>query len=504
MIKPPKQKEEMDDFDERVAAVQLQMEPSWNRYRSMAQTMIDHDFLPPIPTDKEFNKQWQIDELALRLEFCKAEEISEIYANKLNKIQNSYTIPARVHSNYFKKIHRRAKFQILESSNTICKLRCRLEPTDDWVPVTFDIIDAQDQKLLDKKNKNWLGNGVQNMLAKNCRHKAELILDPSILGEPTMEENLLEIPAEEEPSTQQIEEESKTQIVSFSKPIEPSQIQTEEVFEVLQEDLNELTEAFEIVESPSEAVIETNDKQIESNTKPFTPEEIQTIRDQKISELPPSKDAPIEMMEPIDMLAREEILAPMDPQPIEEKVLDPVVEDPKDPEIKEEELRKPFAMEQLTINDPKYHTQAIYDIVGDDWFAAFTKGNSKSALWVDENLTIYRSVITKFYPDAEKSPLATIEAEYKKLLEGVNESEKLIVCYHDALFHIDNFPFNILDVAYLEKMLFIIEIMKTFKPIKTEKDEIKAEFFDWFTKKNQGNSKESLWGYNYMVARGLI
>lgn len=507
-----KKKELEDNFEERIAAVQLQIAPSWNRNRDMAQIMVEHDLLPPLPKGKEEDKQWQIDELTLRLEFCYAEEISVIYANKLNKIQNSYSIPARVHSNYFKKIHRKAEFEILESSNKICKMRCRLNPNMNWFPVTFDIIDAQDQKLLDKNNRNWLGNGAQNMLAKNCRHKAELILDPSILGSPTMEENLSEnLPEisteesyEEQEFTQQQAIIDKTQIMSFSKSSEKivEEPKSEEVFEVV-----DIVEPFD---SESEPI----------NNQPFTPEEIKEIRDQKISELPPSPDAPPEIMETLDII--DETVAPVNeitPIIIKEEIKEEKSsrkekkakkgdkpdlsfldkKSLKETEIKE--LRKPFGMSQLTIKDPKYHTEFYYKRIGDDWFRSFTIKESRELIGIDMNIVAFTNVLQSYNSDI----LPKIQTQYENLIHESNETEKLVVLFHDAMTMIENPPdLAIIDNKYFEMMNNMVSAMeKVAEVIKTTKPEDVLGFIVGASK-GKWTNKEALWGYKYMEARGLI
>jgi hypothetical protein len=487
MMKEPKQKE-MDDFEDRVAAVQLQLAPSWNKNRDMATIMVEHELLPPIPKGKELDKQWQIDELTLRLEFCYAEEISVIYANKLNKIQNSYSLPARVHSNYFKKAHRKAEFEILESSNETCRMRCRLNPTSAWFPVTFDIIDAQDNKLLEKNNPNWKGNGAQNMLAKNCRHKAELILDPSILGNMIMEENLPEIP-----DTEEEEKEIKTQIVSFSKTdsVKPSP------FAPIAMDIPTIEPAvmdiIEIVEPSSEAVIESHNKAIEEDHGSFTAQELTQIRDQKISELPPGSNTEPEILDHFEegMLEQAELekadTSFLDKTPLKES--NPV------------ELRKPFGMAQLTINDPKYHTQQFYDRIGDDWFRSFTIKESIELAGVDMNIEAFVNVLTPTYPDQ----LPKIQAKYTALIKESMDSEKLVVLFHDAMTMVENPPDqSIIDLKYFELMTnMAVAMEKVAELIKATKPENPMQFII-DASKGKWTNKEALWGYKYMEARGLI
>jgi hypothetical protein len=505
MMKPPKNQNNEENTDP-VPLSEAEMKAMTDFYsfyenRDLAQIMIDHDFLPPTPKDKEGNKQWQIDEMALRLEYCKATRINIVFANKLNKIQNSYSPPADVHSMYFGQKHPRAEFELIESSNTVCKLRCRLHPGMAWIPVTFDIVDAQDQKLIKEKSVHWKGNGIQNMLAKNCRIKAENILDRSFVGNTPVEYS-----EEENPSTQKIEEEVKTQIVSFSKPespkpftppisVEPEPIK-EEVYEIA-----------EIVEPVNEPI----------NTSPITPEEIKEIRDQKISELPPSANDPIEVLEPVNMLAREEVL---EPEPQEEeskrktkktskKSIKDITEKPdtsflnKDPlkEIPMKELKKPFGMSQLTINDPKFHNEITYNRIGDDWYRSLTIQEFMELAAIDMNITAFQTVLQQVYPDL----LPKIDAQFQILLKETNESEKLAVLYHDALSMIENPPeLSIVDLKYMELMeKMILGLEKLAIILKKEQPENPLEFI---MKASQGKwtNKEAVWGYKYIQARGLI
>jgi hypothetical protein len=506
MIKPPKQKEEtcepaplsdselksMTDFH------------SFYQYRDLAQIMIDHDFLPPIPTGKEYDKQWQIDELALRLSYCAAAEISEIFANKLNKIQNSYSIPADVHSRYFSKKHRSAEFETLESTNELCRIRCHLKPSLPWITVTFDIVDAQDQKLIKEKSVHWKGNGIQNMLAKNCRAKAETILDRSFIGNASVEYS------EEEPkSMQKIEEDSKTQIISFSKDESPKTFTPPISIEAEPVQEEPIAEVFEILESSSEA-----------NLAPFTPEEIKEIRDQKISELPPSPDAPPEIMETLDII--DETVAPVNeitPIIIKEEIKEEKSsrkekkakkgdkpdlsfldkKSLKETEIKE--LRKPFGMSQLTIKDPKYHTEFYYKRIGDDWFRSFTIKESRELIGIDMNIVAFTNVLQSYNSDI----LPKIQTQYENLIHESNETEKLVVLFHDAMTMIENPPdLAIIDNKYFEMMNNMVSAMeKVAEVIKTTKPEDVLGFIVGASK-GKWTNKEALWGYKYMEARGLI
>ena len=183
MMKEPKQQEpKIDDFEERVAAVEAQLEPSFYKYRDVAQIYMDHGHFPPVPKSKESDEQYKRDEYAIRLSYCKARGIPEDFANELMMIQGSLGIGIDTAMSLFKSAHPYAQFDVIEMSNTIHKMNVRVNPSKPWTLFKFSIVDAQDQGLLKKNNKNWEGyNNQQNMIAKNNYSFAIRALDRGCL-----------------------------------------------------------------------------------------------------------------------------------------------------------------------------------------------------------------------------------------------------------------------------------------------------------------------------------
>jgi hypothetical protein len=519
-----KQKEVQDNFNERVAAVEAQLEPTFYKYRNIAEIMLKHNQLPQIPKEFKDDIAYRKDELALRIEYCHAKGFPEIFANDLQNISGRLGIGVDTAASLFKQAYPHSQFKLIRSTDTEHIMKARASPNEDWQDFKFTIIDAQKLHLLEKNNPHWEGySGRQKMLAKSNFKNSFYIMDRTVLNGMSIEEEGLsdevilptvpiihhaEVTLAENPEVIQ------SQPISNPSP-EPALEPVEEVVEAVVElgDSKQIEESVktEIV-NPKELREELmpykaveHEAEVILNTKPFTSEEIAQIRADKIKEMPPSPDAEPEVVEEVEEVPIEE------PKRKEKKSKKPM-KDTLKPDtsflnktpLKEStpvELRKPFGMSQLTINDPKYHTPEIYEMIGDDWFTSFTKGEVKGDLWADANLTVYQMLVKEY----DEKAAVKIDAKYKEFLKESNDSEKLIVCYHDALTAIENpIPLNILDFKYMEKMIFIIEILKTFKSTKTNTDEIREEFFKWVTDKNQGNSKEALWAWKYMTARKML
>jgi len=274
-----------DDFEERVAAVEAQLEPTFYKYRNIAEIMLQHNQLPQVPKEFKDDLKYRRDELALRIEYCRAKGFPEIFANDLQNISGRLSIGVDTAASLFKQAYPHAQFKLIQSTDMIHEMLCRTSPSEAWIPMKFTITDAQNLHLLDKKNVHWDGfSGKQKMLAKCNFRNSFNVMDRTVCNGMSIEEEGLSpdivlptIPLIHNAVEVLVE---NPEIIHSNIPIPP---QAEPVMEIM-----------EIVDDlPKTKELEAK-TQIINFSKP-TAEEIQEIRDQKISELPPTMDNAPEM-----------------------------------------------------------------------------------------------------------------------------------------------------------------------------------------------------------------
>ena len=159
MMKEPKLKEKkeiiqtMNQEDEAKAIAQLeQLEPSWIKYRGIAEIMLQHNQLPQVPKEYKEDMEYKRDELALRIEYCRAKGFPEIFANDLQNISGRLSIGVDTAASLFKQAYPHAQFRLIKSTDMLHEMVCRTSPSEEWIPMKFTIMDAQNLHLLEKKN----------------------------------------------------------------------------------------------------------------------------------------------------------------------------------------------------------------------------------------------------------------------------------------------------------------------------------------------------------------
>jgi hypothetical protein len=509
-----KQKELHDNFDERVAAVEAQLEPNFGKYRPIAEIYMEHGHFPPVPKEKQNDEQYKKDEYAIRLSYCHARGIPEDFANELQLIQGALGIGIDTAMSLFKTAHPFAQFDVLEANDREHKMNVRINPSKPWTYFVFTIIEAQELGYLKKNNKNWEGiNGRQNMIAKNNYSFAIKALDRGCLHGMTIIDtgfyDMQQIPAI--PTTDKIIEglTQNPEVIQSSFVIEPaaeSAIEpVEEVVEAVVEVLDPkvgdpkdpaqiekeiVTEIVDPKELRDELThVEASDHELEStfNTTPISPEEIQQIREDKIKELPPSPDAAPEQVEEVAEAEPEYIYGEWKGSDVcmicnkhknnvsihngtcfecdnpngfdEQAYLKMMAElkksrEPIKPDTsflnKKPELVKPWEFNELTVNDQTLHTAENYARLGEDWFCSLKVDEANDEMIRDQNIIAYGLVIDQVCPQLRDQIFQTFEL---LKAEPLNHSDRLTVLFHDAMVQCDPKPdIPFIDTIYFQKM----------------------------------------------------
>lgn len=505
-----KQKELHDNFEERVAAVEAQLEPNFGKYRPIAEIYMDHGHFPPVPKEKLNDEQYKKDEYAIRLSYCHARGIPEDFANELQLIQGALGIGIDTAMSLFKTAHPFAQFDVLEANDREHKMNVRINPSKPWTYFVFTIIEAQELGYLKKNNKNWEGiNGRQNMIAKNNYSFAIKALDRGCLHGMTIIDtgfyDMQQIPAI--PTTDKIIEglTQNPEVIQSSFVIEPAAESAIEPVEEVVEAVVEVPSTQAVEEAVQTEIInpkelrdelthvEANDHELESsfNTTSISPEEIKQIRDEKIKELPPSPTAEPEQVEEV---------AEVIPEPKKENIKPDTSFLNKKPE-----LVKPWEFNELTVNDQTLHTAENYARLGEDWFCSLKVEEVNDAQIRDQNIIAYGLVIDQVCPQLKAQIFQIFDA---LIAEPLNHSDRLTVLFHDALVQCDPKPdIPFIDTIYFQKMvkmIFGIEIVA--KAMKKQQIIESGQQIDFMVKssKNLWDAKDCAFALRYMHARNLL
>lgn len=522
-----KQKELHDNFDERVAAVEAQLEPSFYKYRNIAEIMIKHNQLPQVPKEFKDDLEYRKDELALRIEYCRAKGFPEIFANDLQNISGRLGIGVDTAASLFKHAYPESQFKLILSTDTEHIMKARASPNDDWQDFKFTMVEAQKLHLLDKNNPHWEGySGRQKMLAK-CNFKNSFyIMDRTVMNGMTIEEEGLSddlvlptVPLIKQAERTLLENPEVMQTSFVIQPaaepaIEPVEEVVEAVVEVLDPKVGDpkdpakiekeiVTEIVDPKELRDELThVEAVEHELESslNSQPFSPEEIKQIRDDKIKELPPSPDAAPEQVEEVAEVA---------PEPIKENIKTKKPIESLKPDIsflnKKPELVKPWEFNELIVNDQTLHTAENYARLGEDWFCSLKVDEVNDAQIRDQNIIAYGLVIDQVCPQLRDQIFQTFEL---LKAEPLNHSDRLTVLFHDAMVQCDPKPdIPFIDTIYFQKMAklcFGIEVVA--QDMKNHHITESGAQFDHMKKasKNLWDAKDCAFALRYMHARNLL
>jgi hypothetical protein len=542
MMKEPKIKEPKHDMskdDEELAILQLeQLEPNFGKYRPIAEIYMEHGHFPPVPKDKMNDEQYKKDEYAIRLSYCHARGIPEDFANELQLIQGSLGIGIDTAMSLFKSAHPFAQFDIIKSNDVVHEMNVRINPSKPWTPFKFTITEAQNLGYLKKNNVNWEGyNGRQNMIAKNNYSFAVKALDRGCLhGMTIIDTGFYEM---QSTSTDTHVEPQKTEVVSFAKMqaiVENKEEPKPTPLPAPAPTPEPIMEVYEIMEPEP-----IPDVKPEINFSPISKAELTQIKEEKIASLPPPPDH-VEIMETNQEDMEYVITSPpiiddddfkdeikeetkmieggiVTPETIEKINNDippseePKSEEPKKPKLPKtkqtkkadikKEIKKPFPMTQLTINDPDYQTQDIYEKITEDWFASFTVAEFTELVVDDGNIEAFRTAIDTLAPERK----GDIEQRFYEIISDPSAlGDFVALVYHDAIMGIENPPaINLIDFAYLKLILKDIDQLEKFaqmQPLATDKSQ--EQFLEQASKfQINWSPKKLAWGYKYLKAREL-
>jgi hypothetical protein len=140
--------------------------PSFYKYREAAEIMMQHEMF--VKDSKNRGKQWQIDDLALKLEHCKALGIPSTFANSLYPSNGRFNMSIDVMSWIVTHKAADAEFLCTLSNEKMCIIMCRRTKVNKeakWIPVTYTIEMARANGLV--KGVHW-NNDAANMINKNA------------------------------------------------------------------------------------------------------------------------------------------------------------------------------------------------------------------------------------------------------------------------------------------------------------------------------------------------
>lgn len=145
-------------------AKELPEVPSFYKYRDIAKTMMDHNMF--IKSDKGL--QWQIDDLALKLEHCKTLQIPMTWANSLYIGNGKFGMEIDLMSWIVRTQCPDAQFVLDHGDDKECVImgrRTLINPNAPWRPFKYTIEMAKANNLI--RGSNWLLNPA-NMINKNA------------------------------------------------------------------------------------------------------------------------------------------------------------------------------------------------------------------------------------------------------------------------------------------------------------------------------------------------
>lgn len=145
-------------------AKELPEVPSFYKYRDIAKIMMDHGMF--IKSSKGL--QWQIDDLALKLEHCKVLQIPMTWANSLYIGNGKFGMEIDLMSWIVRTQCPDAQFILDHGDERECVIlgrRTLLDPNSAWKPFRYTIEMAQANNLI--RGSNWTLN-PSNMLNKNA------------------------------------------------------------------------------------------------------------------------------------------------------------------------------------------------------------------------------------------------------------------------------------------------------------------------------------------------
>lgn len=164
-----KSKEKLSDDLEQLAD-QLPEVPSFYKFRNAAELMMNHGMFAKPPKQHEGDRQWQIDDLALKLEYCKANNIPAVYANSIYPVNGKFSMEIDLMSWLVSTKAPDAQFITIKSDDQECIVKARrtlIDKNAPWIEFKYTLTMAKAAGLIKPTATQWIQN-PSNMINKNA------------------------------------------------------------------------------------------------------------------------------------------------------------------------------------------------------------------------------------------------------------------------------------------------------------------------------------------------